>query len=302
MYGAIIGDMVGSIYEFHNIKTKEFPFMGDGCEFTDDTVMTVAVARALMRAWKEEKAFEPIVVEEMRELGRRFPDAGYGGRFSRWLRSPYPKPYHSYGNGSAMRASPCGLIAVTLEEAVQLARASARVTHDHPEGIKGAEATAAAVFMAKSAYNKEEIRSHIERNYYTLGRTLDEIRPGYRFDETCQGSVPEAIEAFLESDSYEDCVRNAVSIGGDSDTVAAIAGSIAWSYYRFNGKEQGPCANHEKPGRIWPDACLRIVTEYGVDSRLPKDFVQTIEDFDALRADRCGTYDRTGMCRGIVTE
>ena len=302
MYGAIIGDMAGSKYEFNNIKTKNFAFLGRGCEFTDDTVMTVAVARALMHSYNEEVPFKPALVKEMQALGRRFPDAGYGGRFFRWLKSPYPKPYGSYGNGSAMRVSPCGLIAVTLEEALALAKASAEVTHNHPEAIKGAQAVAAAIYMAKSWRSKQEIQAYIRENFYPLDNTLDQIRPGYSFDVSCQGSVPQAIEAFLESESYEDAIRNAISIGGDSDTIAAMAGGIAWSYYRFNPEESGPCTNGRKPQRIWPDECDRIVEQYGVNEMLPKDFVRTIDEFDQIRAARSGAYERVGICRGILIE
>ena len=173
MYGAIIGDIVGSKYEFNNIKTKDFPFVSKGCEFTDDTVMTVAVAKALLQSLKDQKPFKPILVREMQTLGRRFPDAGYGGRFGRWLYARDPKPYGSFGNGSAMRVSPCGLIAVTMEEALQLAKASAEVTHDHPEGIKGAQATAAAIFMACTGHTKEEIGAYLREHYYDLTQTLD---------------------------------------------------------------------------------------------------------------------------------
>ena len=174
MYGAIIGDIAGSKYEFNSIKTKDFPFISPGCRFTDDTVMTVAVARALLMGLEEGTPFKPALIWQMQTLGRRFPGAGYGGRFRRWLREEHPRPYRSYGNGSAMRASPCGLLAVTLQEAVDLARVSALVTHDHPEGIKGAEAAAAAVFLAKTGSSREAIRDHIHRHYYPLTQTLDE--------------------------------------------------------------------------------------------------------------------------------
>ncbi len=300
MYGAIIGDIVGSIYEFNNIKTKEFPFVSRGCSFTDDTVMTVAVARALLQSREQRKPFKPLLVREMQTLGRRFPDAGYGARFSLWLRMEDPQPYGSFGNGSAMRASPCGLIAVTLKEAVSLARASAEVTHDHPEGVRGAEATAAAVFLARTGRTKEEIGEYIRSNYYDLSWTLDEIRPSYRFNETCPGTVPQALEAFLESNDFEDAIRNAVSLGGDSDTLAAIAGSVAWSYYRFHGPQYRD--THKKEGRIWPESCDRIVEGYGIDAMLPEDFVRTIDDMDVARVARGGTYDRTGFCPPIPVE
>ena len=235
MYGAIIGDIVGSVYEFNSIKTKDFPLFSESCRFTDDSVMTVAVASALLRHKKSRVDLQQAMVQEMKFFGRRFPDAGYGGMFSNWLIKRNPKPYNSFGNGSAMRVSPCGLIAGSLEEALELAKTSAEVTHNHPEGIKGAQAAAAAVYLAKTGASKEEIGGYICDHFYKLTKTLDEIRPDYYFDVTCQGSVPEAITAFLESSGYEDAIRNAVSLGGDSDTQAAIAGGIAWSYYGRDG-------------------------------------------------------------------
>ena len=231
MYGAIIGDIVGSVYEFDNIKTKEFPLLQQQCFFTDDTVMTVAVAKALLIAREENRDFKEILVEQMQDFGRRYPGRGYGGRFAQWLLAKDPQPYGSYGNGSAMRVAPCGLMAVTMSEALSLAKASAEVTHNHPEGIKGAQAVAGAVFLAKGHFPKEDIRNFIEINFYDLEESLDQIRPGYQFNETCQQTVPQAIQAFLESESFEDAIRNAISIGGDSDTVAAITGAIAWPYY-----------------------------------------------------------------------
>lgn len=300
MYGAIIGDIVGSKYEFNNIKTKDFPFISQGCEFTDDTVMTVAVAKAILRSREENYPFKPILVQEMQTLGRKFPHAGYGGMFSSWLYEEDPKPYNSFGNGSAMRVSPCGLIAVSLDEAIALARASAEVTHNHPEGIKGAEATAAAIFLARMGKNKEAIGGYICDHYYNLSQTLDEIRPTYWFNETCQNTVPQAIIAFLESTSYEDAIKNAISLGGDSDTLAAITGAIAWSYYRFNDRSSKE--THKKEGRIWPEVCDNIISEYHIDSMLPEDFVNTIELLDIARMRRAGTYDRTGFCSQIILE
>ena len=237
MLGAIIGDIAGSKYEFDNIRTKDFPFVSTGCTFTDDTVMTIAVAKALIRKDKEQAEFRQILVEEMKTAGKKYPDAGYGGMFGYWLESEESKPYNSYGNGSAMRVSPCGLYAKSLDEALMLAKESAEVTHNHPEGIKGARAVAAAIYLAKTKKSKSEIAEYIQENFYPLDKTLDEIRPYYKFDETCQGSVPEAITAFLESESFEDAIRNAVSIGGDSDTIAAIAGSIALAFYRNESEE-----------------------------------------------------------------
>ena len=271
MYGAIIGDIAGSKYEFSNIKRKDFPLFSQGCSYTDDSLMTIAVAEALINAQATQRAFRAVLVEEMQQLGRKYPypQGGYGGRFAGWLRASDPKPYNSFGNGSAMRVSPCGIFAVTLDEALELAKVSAEVTHNHPEGIKGAQAVAAAIFLARSGSSKAEIRQHIRENYYPLTRTLDEIRVNYGFDESCQGTVPEAITAFLESDSFEDAIRNAISIGGDSDTVGAITGSIAWSFY---------CGDHPSTenSQIWQDAA----------KFLGRELLDCIEEFSGLCSER----------------
>lgn len=251
MLGAIIGDIVGSVYEFSNIKTKEFELFKPDCRFTDDTVMTCAVADAIMNGGSE-KDF----ILSMKKYGRMYPHAGYGGRFRVWLRSMDTEQYNSFGNGSAMRVSPCawvmdcGFSARTgMWPNRDLARLSASVTHNHPEGIKGALAVCDAIFMARFYFGgwnieysnpidsdpdecKRRIKEHIENEYgYDLSMSLDEIRKNYEFDETCQGSVPQAIIAFLESTDFEDAIRNAISIGGDSDTIAAITGSIAEAAY-----------------------------------------------------------------------
>ena len=227
MIGAIIGDIVGSVYEWNNIKTKEFPFFQDKCFFTDDTVMTVAVAEGLMNGGEKDD-----FIDAMKKYGRMYPGAGYGGRFGSWLFSENREPYHSWGNGSAMRTAAVGWWCDSLEETRRMAALAAGVTHDHPEGIKGAESTAAAIFLARTGHGKAEIRNYVEREFgYDLSRTLDEIRPGYRFNESCQETVPQAIIAFLESTDFEDAIRNAISLGGDSDTLAAITGSIAKAAY-----------------------------------------------------------------------
>ena len=227
MLGAIIGDIVGSVYEWNNIKTKDFPLFGEKCFFTDDTVMTIAVAEALLKG-----ATEDDFVDSMKKFGRMYPSAGYGARFKGWLNSEERQPYNSYGNGSAMRVAPCGWFADSLDEAESLAERSASVTHNHPEGIKGAQATAAAIYQARKGVEKDLIKEYIEKKYgYNLSRSLDDIRPGYRFDVSCQGTVPEATIAFLESNNFEDAIRNAISLGGDSDTLTAITGSIAEAYY-----------------------------------------------------------------------
>ena len=231
MIGAILGDIVGAPYEFDNCKSKVFPLFDPDALYTDDTVMTVAVADALLE-WngKDIDAFKEFLVDKMHAWGKMIPDAGYGGRFLTWVLGDSRLPYGSYGNGSAMRVSPVAWYADTLEETKALATASAEVTHNHPEGVKGAVAVAGAIFLARVGKNKEAIRAFLS-DYYRLNFTLDEIRAEYDFDETCQGSVPQALVAFLEGDSFEDVIRTAVSVGGDSDTIAAIAGSIAEAYY-----------------------------------------------------------------------
>lgn len=228
MLGAVFGDVVGSVYEWNNVKTKDFPLEKSGTRFTDDTVMTLAVAKWLL---EDPSHSESQLIDCMQKLGRGHFKAGYGGRFQEWLLSKDPQPYNSWGNGSAMRVSPVALYANSLEEALELARITAIVTHNHPEGVKGALAVAECVYICREAADievaKREIMETIPMKYgYDLNRTLDEIRPNYQFDVSCQGSVPEAIIAFLESNSLEDCVRNAISIGGDSDTIAAMACSI----------------------------------------------------------------------------
>ena len=225
MIGAIAGDIIGSVYEFHDIKTEDFELFGPGCRFTDDTVMTVAVADSILTGKGYAAAFK--------EWGRLFPYAGYGGMFGHWLRSNDSVPYNSYGNGSAMRVSPVGFAFNSLDKVLEEAKKSAEVTHNHPEGIKGAQATAAAIFLARAGGTKKEIKDYIESTFnYDLSATLAEIRPDYRFDVTCQGSVPQAVIAFLESNSYEDAVRKAISLGGDTDTQACITGGIAQAYYK----------------------------------------------------------------------
>ena len=235
MYGAILGDIIGSPYEFdRGSKTKDFPLFSNYSEFTDDTVMTLAVADALMGIPEvmSDAQIKERLTGMLRLHGRRYPHAGYGLRFSRWLRSRHPKPYGSYGNGSAMRVSSVGWLYSDPDIVRRMARLSAEVTHNHPEGIKGAEATASAIFLARTGCTKEEIKTYIEEKFhYDLSRTCDEIRPGYRHVESCQETVPEAITAFLEGESFEDVIRTAVSLGGDCDTLTAIAGSIAEAFY-----------------------------------------------------------------------
>ena len=233
MLGALIGDIVGSRFEWHNIKTKDFELLTalGRCRPTDDSIMTLAIAKTILECNGDYAAIEEKVIENMQLLGRSYPDAGYGAKFYEWLFEENPKPYRSFGNGAAMRVSPCGFAAGTMEEAIALAKAVTKVTHNHREGMKAAEAVTVAIFMARSGKKLAEIREHIEKTYYKIDFTLDQIRPTYTFDVTCQGSVPQAFEAFFESTGFEDAIRNAVSIGGDSDTIAAITGSMAEAYY-----------------------------------------------------------------------
>ena len=234
MYGAILGDIIGSPFEFdRGGKTKDFPLFCKHSKFTDDTVMTVAVAEALLKTMgKSDAEIKAEVAGSMRRWGRKYPNAGYGARFISWIFNDNMGPYNSYGNGSAMRVSSAGWLFDTLEETRRAARLTAEVTHDHPEGIKGAESVASAIFMARKGLTKAEIKDYITKEFgYDLSRTIDEIRPGYYHVESCQESVPEAITAFLEGEGFEDVIRTAVSLGGDTDTIACIAGSIAEAYY-----------------------------------------------------------------------
>jgi len=254
MLGAIGGDIIGSVYEARPIKTTGFPLFTRRSRFTDDTVLTVAVAHAIL----EDRGY----AESLKTFGRRFPGAGYGGSFARWLLSSDSRPYQSWGNGSAMRVSPVGFAFTTEEEVLSEAARSAEVTHNHPEGIKGAQATALAVFLARTGASRDDIRKAVESRFgYDLHRTLSAIRPGYGFDVSCQGSVPESLIAFLESKSYEDAVRKAVSLGGDSDTMACIAGGIAEAFY---GGLPEPIAQE-------------------IRARLPEDLLEVVDRF-------CGEY------------
>ena len=234
MLGAIFGDIVGSVYEFNNTNNYNFPLLSDRSRLTDDSLMTLAVAKALMKTWSQpDDAIRAALVREMRDFGRRYPNGGYGGRFRQWLVSDDPQPYGSFGNGSAMRVSPAGWLYGTMEETLHAAKLTAEVTHNHPEGIKGAQAIAAGIFLARSGQDKDAILEYLTENFgYDLTRTLDDIRPAYGFYEICQKSVPEAIRAFYEGTDYEDVIRKAVSLGGDSDTIACITGGIAEAYYK----------------------------------------------------------------------
>lgn len=231
MLGAIIGDTVGSRFEWHNHRSKDFDFLTYKCEPTDDSIMTLAIAKAILKSEGDVNKLPDLAVHYMQKLGRLYPDTGYGGAFRKWIRSNNPKPYGSFGNGAAMRVSPVGFAAGSMNEAKAMSKAVTKVTHNHPEGLKGAEATTVAIFMALHGKSMLEIRDYIDKNYYPMNFTLDGIRNSYQFSETCQDTVPQAMMAFFESTGFEDAIRNAISIGGDSDTIAAITGGIAEAYY-----------------------------------------------------------------------
>lgn len=231
MLGAIIGDIVGSRYEFDNRKTKEFELFEKQCQFTDDSVMTIAIAKALLDCNENYEDLSIIAIENMVCIGRKYPYCGYGYLFYDWICSENHVPYNSFGNGAAMRVSCCGFVGNSIDEVKELSKKVTEISHNHPEGIKGAEATAVSIYLARTGKTKEEIKQYICDNYYNIDFTLDEIRKEYEFNETCQGSVPQALESFFESTSYEDTIRNAISLGGDSDTIGAIAGGIAEAYY-----------------------------------------------------------------------
>lgn len=237
MIGAIVGDICGSRFEGIGVKTKKFELMPlhphQGCTTTDDSIMTLAIADAILR-WGKKTDISDLEFKAaycMQEFGRRYPYAGYGKRFYEWIFSKNPKPYGSFGNGAAMRISPVGFAAESVSEACKMAEAVTKVTHNHPEALKAAEAVAIAIFMARNGSKKDEIKEIIDKNYYRLDFTLDDIRPSYTFHVSCQNSVPQAFEAFFESTDFEDAIRNAISIGGDTDTIAAITGGIAEAYY-----------------------------------------------------------------------
>jgi ADP-ribosylglycohydrolase len=269
MIGAIAGDVIGSVFEFNNILTTDFPLFDQRSRFTDDSVLTIAVAAKLLGNGDYPGLFK--------YFGRRYPKSGYGGRFKNWLFSDDSSPYNSFGNGSAMRVSPVGFAFDSLDEVLNAARESAEATHNHPEGIKGSQAVAAAIFLARKGADKKGIRAETQNRFgYSLERTLDEIRPIYRFDETCQGSIPEAVTAFLESTSFEDAIRLAVSIGGDSDTLACIAGGIAQAFY----------------GGV----PVEIISE--TLHRLPEEFISIIRSFEKTYAVPHGLDDY--LCSSVL--
>jgi len=248
--GAVTGDIIGSVYEWHNVKKLDFDLFCDKTKFTDDSVLTLATMDALTHNKSYTQAYQ--------SFGKQYPNRGYGSRFHYWIHAVNPEPYDSWGNGSAMRVSPVGWYANSLDEVMAEARKSAEVSHNHPEGIKGAQATAAAVFMARNGKSKDEIKSFITETFqYNLDRKTDDIRPDYEFDESCEGTVPEAIIAFLESTGFENAIRLAISLGGDSDTLACITGGIAEAYYKSI-----PEYIVEKVLKILPEELITIVAEF----------------------------------------
>ena len=296
MIGAIIGDIAGSTFEFASCKTKIFPLFAPGSSYTDDTLMTLAVAQALARA--SERGLSPCFGTFMRRMARRFPSpmGGYGARFSQWLASDDPKPYGSLGNGSAMRVSPCAEIADSLPMALSLAKQSAEVTHCHPEGIRGAQAVAGAVYLARAGRDKAAIRSLIEREFYPLHQTIEQIRPLYRFDETCRGTVPQAITAFLGSEDFEDALRIAVSLGGDSDTLTCITGSIAWPYYARRNPDEAMHRLRRQALSLLPEDLRAFVVAWdeaadGDLSSRPWNLAARESVHDALRKCTLAGYD-----------
>ena len=256
MLGAIIGDIVGSRWEFSPNKSKDFTFLSQNNFPTDDTFMTLAIAKSFLECKSDYSDLGNLVIKNMQYIGNKYPNGDYGLRFRNWLIEKNPQPYNSFGNGSAMRVSPCAIVAKSLEEAKLLSQKVTEVTHNHPEGIKGAEATTVAIYMAKTGKSLQEIKKCINDNYYPMNFTIDGIRNRYRFDETCQGSVPESLMSFFEANSYEDCIRNAVSLGGDADTQAAIAGSIAEYYFGI------PTDLRNQALKYLPDELLKILTDF----------------------------------------
>ena len=259
MLGALIGDITGSRFEWNNLKSKEFDLLTYRCRMTDDSMMSLAVAKAILDANGNYAMLGSKSIEWMQKIGCKHPDAGYGGSFRRWLHDSDPRPYRSFGNGAAMRVSACGFAAASMEDAKKLSKAVTEVTHDHPEGLKAAEAVSVAVYMAMHGSSLLDIQDYITKNYYPINFTLDEIRDNYTFDVTCQGSVPQAFEAFFESTGFEDAIRNAISIGGDSDTIAAITGSMAEAYYGIPADLRKHALTFIDKARLKMDAGLKRV-------------------------------------------
>lgn len=252
MYGAILGDMIGSPYEFDKSpKVKEFPLFIPRSRYTDDSAMTIAVAEALLDTLGQDREVrKDAVIHSMQKWGRRYPDAGYGGKFYYWLYEQNPQPYNSWGNGSAMRVSAVGWLFDTLEETREAAADTAAVTHNHPEGIKGAEATGFVIWAARNGWPKDRIRKFVEKEFYPLKMNCDQIRPWYHFDVSCQGTVPEAITAFLEGNDFKDVIRTAVSLGGDCDTLTCIAGGMAEAMYGVPEELKEECRKRLEPDMV----------------------------------------------------
>lgn len=261
MIGAIIGDIVGSRFEWFNHRSKDFELLSPKCFFTDDSVMSLAICDALMRSRCNDNDLSKQAIRSMQKIGRLYPACGYGNSFFRWMYTDDPQPYNSYGNGAAMRVSGCGYVGRSVEEVKQLSRSVTEVTHNHPEGLKGAEATATAVFLARTGKSINEIKNYIVKNYYSLDFTIDGIRETYKYNETCQDTVPQALEAFFESIDFEDAIRNAISVGGDSDTLAAITGSVAEAYYGV------PTSIRKRAITFLDERLLEILLEF--ESRYP---------------------------------
>lgn len=256
LWGAIVGDVVGSVYECDNIKTKDFPLFSDRGFITDDSCMTIAVADALMKWRRDGGDLQALAIKSMRGIGRRFPNMGYGFRFARWLGSDENEPYDSWGNGAAMRVSAVGWIGNSITEVKRLSYMVTAVSHDHIEGIKGAEATAVSVFLARMGKDKSDIAQYITKNYYDWCLSVPELQENYEWDGSCQGSVPQALQCFIESTSYEDAIRNAISIGGDSDTIGAITGAVAGAYYGVSDEIKATARQYV------PDELLTMIDEF----------------------------------------
>ena len=247
MIGALIGDIVGSRYERVSHKSKQFKLFDKICRPTDDSVMSLAIAKAILESEDGFGDLSRKAIDVMQELGRIYKNAGYGGTFFKWIWAEDPQPYNSFGNGSAMRVGPCGFAAANLEEAKALSTEVTKVSHDHPEGMKGAEATASVIWAARNHWSKPQIRKYVEKEFYPLKNTCDQIRPGYHFDVSCQGTVPQAITAFLEGESFEDVIRTAVSLGGDCDTLTCIAGGMAEAFYGVPEELKAECRKRIEP-------------------------------------------------------
>lgn len=256
LWGAIVGDIVGSVYEFSNIKTKSFPFFHVNGYITDDSCMTIAVADALMK-WKRDGGdLQKHTVESMRKIGFKYPNMGYGFQFAKWMFNKESEPYNSWGNGAAMRVSAAGWVGQSISEVKRLSYMVTAVSHDHIEGIKGAEATAVSVFLARTGRDKSDIAKYITENYYDWCPSVSELQENYSWDGSCQGTVPQALQCFIESESFEDAIRNAISIGGDSDTIGAITGAVAGAYYGVPDEIKAAARKYV------PDELLEIVDRF----------------------------------------